>query len=82
MRATDTTHVFFIVASRHCVPILADEIYGDMVSTTTHQHCVQVKQQTNNETHFSSFDGICPGSEWWVENPTSAQWGLRALCGE
>lgn len=26
--------VFSSVASRHCVPILADEIYSDMVSVT------------------------------------------------
>lgn len=38
---TDLTHAgitcVFSVASRHCVPILADEIYGDMVSVAEHQ---------------------------------------------
>lgn len=38
---TDSTHAgitcVFSVASRHCVPILADEIYGDMVSVAEHQ---------------------------------------------
>lgn len=29
--------MFFLVASKYCLPILADEIYSDMVSTTTNR---------------------------------------------
>lgn len=33
----------------------------------------------NDSRGLVVFDGICPGSGWWVDNPTSAQGGLWGL---
>lgn len=51
----------FSVASRHCVPILADEIYGNMVSVAKHQQTSpkrstgwQVDLALDSEAHFST----------------------------
>lgn len=68
--------VLSAVASKHCVPILADEIYSDMVSPATCRHvrtgficrwCLALG--STSETHFldhndsggcAVFGGICP----------------------
>lgn len=84
------------MASKHCVPILADEIYSDMVSPMTYRHVrkgLQVGLALGNtsETHFLitmtaevvlHLVVFALGFKSWVDKLTSAHGGLRALCGE
>ena len=59
----------FTVASRHCLPILADEIYSDMVSVRVWPSGTPARHifQHSDSRGCAAFGGICPGSGGWVD---------------